>query len=68
MTNVPGQCQGSWDSSENAVVPEKFMDCFKFFISTSGAKYGGDVNLNADETAIKSFRQSIKLIYIEDAA
>ena len=44
MTNVPGKCQGSWDSQKSAVIPAKFMDCFNFYISTSGAKYSGDVN------------------------
>jgi len=44
------------------------MDCLKFFLTTSGAKYSGNLNMDKEEKAITSFRQTIKIIYIEDAA
>lgn len=68
QTENPGKCEGAWNLKEKALVPEKFMDCFDFFLTSSGARYAADVNMDEGKTRITSFRQSIDLIYIEDSA
>lgn len=56
-TGAPGTgCTGSFDTTKNALKPEKFMDCLTFYLSTAGARYEGDVNLSEDKTVVESFR------------
>ena len=56
QTTKQGQCEGAWGAAEKLIVPEKFMACFDLFITSTGAKYAGDVNVNTGKTRIVSFR------------
>lgn len=44
------------------------MPCLQFYLQTSGAMFASSVNMNDAKTKITSFKQSIKLIFIEDSA
>lgn len=64
-------CQNSWSEANKAVVPDKFIGCLKGYFADfngNGRQHAGQVIWSEDETKITAFRQSIKIIYIDDAA
>lgn len=68
QTNQAGPCKDSWNAEKKAVIPEKFMTCLNPWLKVNGARWADDVNTNDKETKITSFKQSVKLIYIDDSA
>ena len=71
QNSVASACQNSWDSTKKAVVPTKFMGCLNDYLTKdkgAAGRYGGNINMNSDKTKITSFKQNIKLIFIEDSA